>query len=133
MKSRRSSTTPSPAPGIGTEALCDRTIKDLQRQITEIRELVVQLLHHHGYAEAGMRGGRIPLNGEKRITFEEAAKLFLGKSVGKGPVSLRIHADILRGWATKGLAGRVLDATIHKDRWYTSGEAVKRFEEQLNR
>jgi hypothetical protein len=44
---------------------------------------------------------------------------------------LSIHAEILQSWATKGLGGRVLEATVHKDRWYTSREAIERFDQRV--
>lgn len=131
MRNRKSKAADSITPGTVTATTSDRDLADLRRQIIEIREFLVQLLHHHGYSEAGMRGARISLNHEKPITLEEAAKLFWGKSVAKNPESLRVHAEILQSWTTKGLGGRVLEANVRKGRWYTSREAVERFEQQL--
>jgi len=131
MKNRKPKASPPNAPGPGTDSSRDQVIADLRFQIIEIRELVVQLLQHHGYEDAGMRGGRISIDSEKRITLQEAATFIWSKSVAKNPESLRMHAEILRGWATKGLGGRVLEATVRRNRWYTSREAVERFERQL--
>lgn len=123
------SSLPARVPSVSTNSL-EAEIKALRRELHEVREMVVELLHRHGNQCAGARGGKLLWDRERRISLEEAAKLVWGKSVAKEAESLRIHAEILKSWAAKGLNGNVLESNVSRGKWYTSQEAVNRFLDQ---
>src|SRR5579863_5432076 len=114
MKACRLQTKRTTTLDLGPQASNDRSIEELRLQIVEIRELLIELLKHHGHEDAAMRSGQILLNLEKRITLEEAAKLFWGNSLAKDKANLRIHADILQSWATKAETGSL--QPVHRGR-----------------
>lgn len=128
---RRRQQSPGDAPpAIDTRTKTERQLDDLQWQITELRQLLVELMQHQGLDQAGTRGDPVQLGKETKIKLSEAVPLVWSKSAAKTPDSLRSHTEILKLFATQGLNGVVLETTVSGKNWYTSREAVSRFNEQ---
>lgn len=117
-------------PPIDTRSKSERQLDHLQWQVTELRRLLVELMLHHGLERAGSRGGPVLLGKEKKIKLSEAVPLVWSKSAAKSQESLHSHTEILKLWATLGMNGVVLETTVTGKTWYTSREAVSRFNEQ---
>jgi hypothetical protein len=100
-------------------------------QLIEIRELLIDLLQKQGDERAGARLAPLAFSREKSVTMEQAAKLFWGKSVAKDAESLEVHVGFLKGWATKGLNGVVLETQLFHNKWVTSRQAVDRFKKGI--
>ena len=110
----------------------EQQIAEVRDEIHEIREMLVTLLTRQGYRWEDMPPRPNLFAGhEDRIPLEEAVRIFWGKSAAKDPESLSIHADFLRHWATTGLNGVLLEKELVAGKWYTSREAVRRFQEKL--
>jgi len=62
---------------------------------------------------------------------EEAVPMVWGKSAAKGPESLKIHTSFLKHWARVGINSAVLETDVVDGVWYTSKEAVERFQEKM--
>lgn len=104
-----------------------RQTQELQRQLIELRELLVELMQHQGIGRAGARSGRLIWNREKKVPLSTAVELVWGKHAARKKESLEAHIGILELWATKGMNGIVLETTEISGKAVTSREAVRRF------
>jgi hypothetical protein len=95
--------------------------------VVELRELVVELMHHQGLERAGARGGGILLSKEERIPLSDGVAMIWGRAAAKTTQGLATHTSILKLWATKGMNGVVLETEARGERWFTTREAVQRF------
>lgn len=120
----RGQTLPTFAPVRGNET----ELVSIRKQLIEIRELLVELLHHHGHERAGSHYGALLTTKEKLIRLDQAIMFVWGKSVTKDKDSARIHTEILQRWATSGMNGVVLETSMRRGKWVTSREAVERFQ-----
>ena len=68
---------------------------------------------------------------EERISLEDAVAILWGKSAAKTAESRDIHADFLKHWAVAGLNGVLLEAEAVQGKWYTSRQAVQRFQRKI--
>ena len=107
-------------------------VASMRNQLHEIKELVCMLTTQHGCAEHRMMPSpNLFGGGEERITLENAVSMVWSKSAAKDPESLSIHAGFLKNWATVGLNSAVLETDVVDGVWYTSAEAVERFQTKL--
>lgn len=107
-------------------------VASLRDQLHEVKELVCTLITHHGCAQhSDQPSPRLFSSQEARITLEEAVPMVWGKSAAKDPASLQIHANFLKHWARVGINAAVLETDVVDGVWYTSQEAVERFQEKM--
>src|SRR3954470_17381590 len=83
-------------------------LDDLRCLVTELRELVVTLLHHHGYEEAGSTGGLLGGDEEERIPLSEATRLIWRDDTPDAEL-IETRVESLKDFATRGLDGHVLE------------------------
>lgn len=107
-------------------------VASLRDQLHEVKELVCTLITHHGCARySDPPSPKLFSRREVRITLEEAVPMVWGKSAAKDPESLRIHTSFLKHWARVGINAAVLETDVVDGVWYTSQEAVERFQEKM--
>jgi hypothetical protein len=103
----------------------------LRDELHEIREMLLTLLQRQGVEWRDRPSPRLFSGDEQRILLEDAVRIVWGKAAAKDAESLGAHTEILKGWASHGLNGVVLETEVVGDKWFTSREAVKRFQEKL--
>jgi len=103
----------------------------LRDELHEIREMLLTLLQRQGVEWRDRPSPRLFSDDEQRIPLEDAVRMVWSRSAAKDAESLGIHTEFLMGWASHGLNGVVLETEVVGDKWFTSREAVKRFQEKL--
>ena len=104
-------------------------VASMRSQLHDLKELVCTLITHHGCAQHRMMPSPNLFGGtEDRITLESAVPMIWSKSAAKDPESLSIHVGFLKNWATVGLNSAALETDVIEGVWYTSVEAVERFQ-----
>jgi len=117
---------------IGLDALAQQTAA-LRDELHEIKEMLARLLNQNGCETVGASPrSRLFSGDESRIPLEDAVSTVCGKSAAKDPESLRIHTDFLKRWSTIGVNSVILETETVDDKWFTSREAVERFQRKLN-
>jgi len=107
-------------------------VASLRDQLHEVKELVCTLITHHSCAQhSDQPSPRLFSSQEDRITLEEAVPMVWGKSAAKNPESLKIHTSFLKHWARVGINSAVLETDVVDGVWYTSKQAVERFQEKM--
>jgi hypothetical protein len=105
----------------------------LRDEIHEIREMLATLLSHQKWEWTDLPPRSSLFSGdEDRISLEDAVSIFWGKSAAKDPQSRGIHADFRKYWAVLGMNGVLLEAETVQGKWYTSRQAVQRFQRKIN-
>jgi hypothetical protein len=105
----------------------------LRDEVHEIREMLATLLSHHKWEWTDLPPRpSLFSDDEDRISLEDAVSIFWGKSAAKDAESRGIHADLLKRWAIAGMNGVLLEAETVRGKWYTSRQAVQRFQRKLN-
>lgn len=88
-------------PAIDSRSKTEQQLDHLQWQITELRQLLVELMQHQGLEQAGTRGNPVQLGKETKIKLSEGVPLVWDKSAAKTRESLHSHTEILKLFATR--------------------------------